>query len=322
MTRPNSIQQSGGQAKEASPGNAPAKAPVKQPARPRKVEVRSPIVGERHVGRFELLYRRPPTSARIAWVFVTSSGRCIGYPPNLPPTTGELLWSGARTMYEVDLGVHVTQIEAAPPSHGDKIAFHANIDLVWQVINPSKVVRAGIKDVGQAVSPFLLSRLRAVTRQYEIDASEKAEQAANDEFQDGTLGADFGLSLQVFVRLSMDESSLTYAAIQRKVEIYRDIIAQGDYNQFALQLAANPDDVDTVVRLLVNERDSHRQAVFDFVTRLLESDALDRWQIDDQVRTTLQWLRDSGYKVLTGTDQARVTSFGDNHRGPKAGGRA
>jgi hypothetical protein len=68
--------------------------------------------------------------------------------------------------------------------------------------------------------------------------------------------------------------------------------------------------------MLVAERDSHRQAVFDFVTRLLESDALDRWQIDDQVRTTLQWLRDSGYKVLAGSDEARRFSYGENHREP------
>ncbi len=312
MTEPRAIQRPGKGAPEKSDDENQRQRPV----RPQRPEFRNPIVNERQVSRFEFLYRRPPVSAQVARVFVSSSGHAVEYPPDKQPTTGELLWGGARTMYDIDTGVHVTQIEAAPPSHGDKVAFHASVDLVWRVVDPSKVVLNGVKDVGMTVSPFLLCRLRAVTRQYEIEAPEKAEKAANEEFDSANLGAEFGLSMRVFVRLSMDDSSLVHAAIQRKVEVFRDIIAAGDYNQFALQLAMNPHDVHTVVELLGKERDSHRQAVFDFVTRLLESDALDRWQIDDQVRITLQWLRDSGYKVLTGTDEARPVSFGENQREP------
>jgi hypothetical protein len=282
-------------------------------------EFRSPIVGERQVGRFEFLYRRLPVSARMARVLVSSSGQCVEYRPDRQPTTGELLWGGTRMVYDVDLGVHVARIEAAPPSRGDKVAFRATIDLIWQVTDASKVVLAGIDDVRQAVSPSLLYHLRSVTREHDIDASEDAEAAANKALDNESLGAEFGLSLQVFVRLTMDEPSLEHAAIRRRVDLFRTIIAAGDYDQFALQLALKPDDIETVVKLLVGERDSHRQAVFDFVTRLLESDALDRWQIDDQVRTTLQWLRDSGFKVLAGTDGTRAVSFGENYRKPPDG---
>lgn len=287
--------------------------------KPKPVGLRSPILAERTVGRLELLHRRLPVSARLARVFVTGNGRSIEYSPEKQPTTGELLWSGVRAVYDVDLGVHVTQIEASPPSHGDKIAFHAVVDLVWQVAKPAVTVRTGIQDVGRAVSPSLLRRLRAVTRGYEIEDSEMAEKAANEEFRDRTLGTEFGLTLEVFVRLAMDDSILHHAAIQRRVEVFKDIISAGDFNQFALQLAAKPDDVGIVVQMLVDERDTHRKAVFDFVTRLLESDALDRWQIDDQVRTTLQWLRESGYKVLAGSDEARTFSYGENHRKPASG---
>lgn len=283
-------------------------------SRPRPPRFRGPIVGERDVRRFELLYHRLPASARVARVFATSSGHQIVYWPDKQPTMGELLWSGIRTVYEVDLGVHVTQIVAAPPSQGDTTTFRAAIDVIWKVIDPSKVVLTGLGDVRQAVSPSLLHQLRAITRQYEIAELEKAEEAANGRLRHSTLGAEFGLTLEVFVRLAMDEASLDHAATQLKVEIFRRIISAGDFNQFALQLALNSSDISTVVKMLVDERDSHRQAVFDFVTRLLESDALDRWQIDDQVRTTLQWLRDSGYKVLAGSDEARKFSYGENHR--------
>jgi len=249
-------------------------------------------------------------------VAVTSSGRQVVYGADKQPTTGELLWSGVRAVYEVDLGVHVTQILDLPPSRGDQTAFCAAIDVIWQVVAPTKVVLTGLDDVARAISPSLLCQLRAITRQYEITELESAEEAANARLRRTTLGAEFGLSLEVFVRLAMDEASLKHADIQRKVELYRRIISAGDFNQFALELALQPSDIGTVVQMLVTERDSHRQAVFDFVTRLLESDALDRWQIDDQVRTTLQWLRDSGYKVLAGSDETRRFSYGENHREP------
>lgn len=282
-------------------------------------EFLNPVISEREVGRLELLYRRLSVSPRIARVLATSSGRCTEYRPDKQPTFGELIWGGVRTIYDVDLSTHTTQIDASPPSRGDTIAFLATVDLQWHVADPSMFVHTGIDNIKQAVAPALLSHLRAVTRQHDVDQLESAELAANKALTNealgkDALGAEFGLSVQAYVRLTMDESSLRHAAIQREVDLFRSIIASGDYDQFALQLALKPGTIDTVVKLLVDERDNHRKAVFDFVTRLLESDALDRWQIDDQVRTTLQWLRDSGYKVLTGTDETRRASFGENHR--------
>ncbi|MBB5850197.1 hypothetical protein ACFQ05_23590 [Amycolatopsis umgeniensis] len=280
----------------------------------------SPIISERRIKRFEFLYRRLPVTGRVAHVLVTSAGRRVVCRPEKHPTTGELLWSGYRMAYDVDLGVHVVQLEATSPSEGDKIAFRVSVDLIWTVESPEKVVSAGISDVRLALAPFVLQSLRMVTRKFKITESEDAEMAANARFRNCTLGARFGLSVEVFIRLAMDEPTLNHAAIQRKVELFREIVAAGDFHQAALQLALAPGDVSSVVGMLLQERDSHRQAVFDFVTRLLESDALDRWQIDDQVRTTLQWLRDSGYKVLTGSDEARKFSYGENHRASAAAG--
>jgi hypothetical protein len=309
MTQPEPEQQPAAEPEQPEP----VKKAEPQPP-PGPPEVRSPIVGERQVGRFEFLYRRLPVTARLARVLVTSSGRRVVYGPGKQPTTGELLWGGVRMVYDVDLGSHVTQIVAAPPSRGDKIAFRADIDVIWHVTDASAVVLAGVDDVRRITAPSLLCRLRAVTRRYEIADSKIAEEAANHELRNSTVGADLGLSLEVFIRLAMDEPTLNQAEIQREVDHFRKIIAAGDFNQFALQLAVKPGDVGTVVKMLADERDSHRKAVFNFVSRLLESDALDRWQIDDQVRTTLQWLRDSSHKVLAGTDEIRKFSYGENHR--------
>lgn len=307
------------EAEAPSPAQPERPRPDKQQAPNGKAarrEVRSPILRERRIKRFEFLYRRLPVTSRVAHVLVTSSGRRLVCRPEKQPTTGELLWGGYCTAYDVDLGVHVTQLVATSPSQGDKIAFRATLDLIWTVVSPEDVVLTGVDDVRIALAPFLLQGLRTVTRKFEITASKDAEAAANECFEGNTLGARFGLSVEVFIRLAMDEPTLNHAAIQRKVELFHDIVAAGDFHQFALQLALAPGDVSAVVGMLLQERDSHRQAVFDFVTSLLESDALDRWQIDDQVRTTLQWLRDSGYKVLAGSDEARKFSFGENDRAP------
>jgi hypothetical protein len=52
--------------------------------------------------------------------------------------------------------------------------------------------------------------------------------------------------------------------------------------------------------------------VCEFITSLLESDVLDRWQLDDQVRVLLQWMGVSINRVLTGTDGARPDPFADS----------
>src|SRR4051812_46657765 len=86
---------------EKTPVAHPERPPIKENNPPGPPEFRSPIIAERQVGRFEFLYRRPPVSARVARVFVTSSGRRMVYGPDNQPTTGELLWSGIRAMYDV-----------------------------------------------------------------------------------------------------------------------------------------------------------------------------------------------------------------------------
>ncbi|RKT69296.1 hypothetical protein DFJ66_2504 [Saccharothrix variisporea] len=225
-----------------------------------------------------------------------------------------------RTVYEVDLGIHVSTVEAHLPSRGDKIYFNATVDLEWKVADPAQVVRAGVTDVRKVLSPRLLARLRAVTRRFDIADAAQAENCANEELDDDSLGADCGLWVRPHVRLAMDDTSLGQSDIQRKVDHFRTIIAEGDFDQFALQLTLKPQDIDSVVKVLVDERDSRLRATFDFMNRLLESDALDRWQIDDQVRTALQMAQESIFRVLTGSGQPRLIPSGEAIREPVTSG--
>ncbi|WP_158891107.1 hypothetical protein [Amycolatopsis anabasis] len=279
----------------------------------------APIVGEHHVGRFEFFYRRPPVKAWTARVFVQASGRCLVFMPDRQPTTRELLWSGIRTMYEIDLAYRHLAFEIDLPSTGDAFAFQARVDMQWRVTDPLLVVRDGITDIRRVLLPSLLADLRRATRRCRIADAEKAECEANREVADDALSRRHGLWTKVFVRLRMDDQWRRNVRLEAQVGVYRAIIAMGDLNQFALQLAQNPKDVEPVVRALASERDLHRREVFDFIARLIESEALDRWEIDDQVREALRWLKDSIHRVISGTDEARQFSAGPEGNGSPPG---
>ena len=62
--------------------------------------------------------------------------------------------------------------------------------------------------------------------------------------------------------------------------------------------------------MLIKERDSHRHETVGFVTKLIESGAIERWEVEDQVRTVLQWLQEATNRVITGTDETRRASLG------------
>jgi hypothetical protein len=288
----------------------------------------NPILAERPVRRFELLHRRSEIKAQVALVLVTARGDHHVYAPKQQPTIGEFIWKNTRTLYEVDMGLHQTRIEAKLPSAGDAFPFHAVVDVHWRVQEPSKIVTDGITDVREVLEPALLAQLHGVTRKYEIEQVAEAEQDAQDKLKDQPVGVEFGLWTSVFPRLLMDESSRHYFSrvrgIKRDTEVenlaqelrilkeqhnnvlldgrirsYRAIIAAGDLDQFALQLAQNPDDVQSVVAMIKDERDTNRRQWVDFITRLFESGAIDRWEIDDQVKSVLQWLKDTTHRVIT-----------------------
>jgi hypothetical protein len=269
----------------------------------------APIVGEHHFGRFQLLHRRTLARPWVASVFVHAGGRLAVFARDKQPTTGELLWGGYRSLFEVDLSLRRLGLEITLPSAGDAFVFRADVDVQWRVTDPALVVGAGITDIRKVVVPLLLDGLRQATRSMQASDVEVAEKMANAQFGRDWLVEEYGLWTNVLVRLRMDDQKESNVRLASEVRAFKTLIEGGDLDQFALQLAQHPEQVEPVVRQLVAERDTHRREVCDFITRLLESDALDRWQIDDQVRVALQWMGVSINRVLTGTDAARPFPF-------------
>ncbi|WP_370962220.1 hypothetical protein [Amycolatopsis sp. cg9] len=300
----------------------PARAPepnwredAKQEAAPEE-EVRTvepsnvkPLVGEYRIGRLDFLVRRAPARPWIALVFVHKDGTMTTFRDGKQPTVAQLLWGGFRSQYEVDMSLRRLTLAITLPSAEDVFVFRAAVDVQWRVVAPELVVRGGLTDIRRVLVPQLLEGLRQETRTLQAGHVESAEKAAGARFGPDWLAAEHGLWTNVLVRLRMDKQTEHNLRLASEVQAFKTLIEGGDIDQFALQLAQNPQQVAPVVQALVKERDTHRRQVFDFITNLLASDALDRWQIDDQVRVTLEWLKVSINRVISGTDEARQLSF-------------
>ncbi|MEV6829907.1 hypothetical protein [Amycolatopsis sp. NPDC051102] len=278
-----------------------------------------PVLGAYRVGRLDFLVRRAPARPWTATVFVHKNGAMTTFRDGKQPSVLQMLWGGFRSQYDVDLSLRRLTLGVTLPSAGDAFVFRAAVDVQWRVVDPERVVRGGITDVRPILVPQLLEGLRQETRSLQIGDVVSAEKAAAERFRPGWLEAEHGLWTKVLVRLRMDKQAEHNLRLASEVQAFKTLIEGGDIDQFALQLAQNPQQVAPVVEALVKERDTHRKQVFDFVNNLLESDALDRWQIDDQVRVTLEWLKVSINRVISGTDEARQLTFTGTP--PPPGGR-
>jgi len=235
-------------------------------------------------------------------------------------------------LYEVGTCGHWTSLKFDLPSRAEAFSFHALVNVEWWVTDSTKVVKNGVKDIREALSPPLNSRLSAITRQFDVEDTAAAEAKALESLTDQPIGEEYGLCSRVSLRMQMDEPTVAHEAairqvrreikleletqelrllreestttlITKRVERYRNIILNGDYDQFALQLAQNPHEVATVVQMLHDERHDKRRNVTDFVIRLLDSGAIERYEVEDQLRVALGWLKENIDTVFRGPEQ-------------------
>lgn len=246
--------------------------------------------------------------------------------PTGRPSKAEILWGGA-TLYEVDLGLNHTVAEFPLPSSDRLISFMATADIEWRVVDQAQVVGDNLRDVRAALVPLLRGRLRAVTREFSTTDVSAADDAVNTAIENWEPGRPYGLKTRFTIGLTADPQSTEHAAARMKLrqqieiedlehqvkdrsdrhererqrarlDVYRTIIAAGNIEQFALQLARKPDDVRAVMQLAREERSEERRELTDFLTKLLSSGAIDRWDIEDQVREALTWLAESTQRTV------------------------
>jgi hypothetical protein len=140
-------------------------------------------------------------------------------------------------------------------------------------------------------------------------------------------GAEYGLWSRIIAHLSMDEAAtehrakmakLTWAIEEEKaaqalrllqeqhqqqitadrLDTYRQIIAAGGTERFALQLAENPGDIAAIEKIIRDEQRLSRRDTIDFVSHMVDSGVIERWQVNDEVKAALAWLREATARVI------------------------
>lgn len=165
----------------------------------------------------------------------------------------------------------------------------------------------------------------------DVTAPAGIQQAMREATDLGCLGAEYGLWTRAITHLMLDEAAtehrtkmikLNWAieeeeAEQRlrilknknqqnitaaRVAVYREIVAAGDVERFALRLASHPDEISAITAIIREDQLTSRRDTIDFISHMVDSGVVERWEVSDQVREALEWLRDATARVVTDKD--------------------
>ena len=154
------------------------------------------------------------------------------------------------------------------------------------------------------------------------------QQAMQKAIKAGCLGANYGLWTSAITHLTLDQAATEHNAKMMKLKwaleeeeaehglrviknqneqkitaeritVYREIIASGDVERFALRLANHPDEVSAVTEIIREDQLTRRQDTIDFIKHMVDSGVVERWEVSDQVREALEWLREATARVVT-----------------------
>lgn len=201
-------------------------------------------------------------------------------------------------------------------------------------------------DQRAAAEEEISARLGA--RPVDVTNSDSIQQAMDDALGNDRLGAEYGLWTRVVAELTLDEAALEHNARmtqytraiaeenvqqqlrvlqeenQRKImadriAVYREIVAAGDREAFAMQLALHPTDITAVAKILKDEELSSRRETIDFVAHMVDSNVIERWEVSDQAREALQWLKAATARVIRERNQQPASEVRQGRGEPVAG---
>ena len=174
----------------------------------------------------------------------------------------------------------------------------------------------------------------------DITAPTGIEQAMREAADRECLGAEYGLWTRAIAHLRLDKAATEHNAkmmqlkwaieeeeaqqrlrvlqnrnqqsiTAERMEIYRKIIAAGDVDRFALRLSNHPDEISDITAIIREDQLTRRRDTIDFISRMVESGVVERWEVSDQVREALAWLSDATARVVTDPEH-RSTETGQS----------
>jgi hypothetical protein len=162
----------------------------------------------------------------------------------------------------------------------------------------------------------------------DVTAPAGIQQAMREAAERECLGAEYGLWTRVITHLALDKAAtehnakmmkLNWAIEEEKAEqelrvlknqneqeimaeriaVYREIVAAGDAERFALRLASNPGDIAAINAIIRDDQLKSRHDTIEFITEMVKSDVVERWEVSDQVKVALEWLKEATARVVT-----------------------
>ena len=193
------------------------------------------------------------TTPNIAVVYATAGGR-LGYFDGRPMTWKEQLTSSYKLRYDVDMSDHRRRghtVGPPLPARGDYHFFIATVDVGLRVHDPLEVVRRNVTDPLHVVYSHLADRFRTITRQYDIEKSEDAENAIVDNLRHETPLAEGITIFRVSPRLLPDEQAARY--LQDKEAAERRLLTNRAQHLVALEDAEHRGEMELLDRDLQSQ---------------------------------------------------------------------
>ncbi|WP_194895399.1 SPFH domain-containing protein [Catenulispora pinisilvae] len=99
--------------------------------------------------------------------------------------------------------------------------------------------------------------------------------------------------------LRMLQEQNNQQVLENRTRFYREAFTSGDIERAVLQVAQNPEELTAVAQVVREQELAGQRLTIDFVNKLLEEGAIERWQVNDQAKAALDWLRQSTSAVFT-----------------------
>lgn len=215
-----------------------------------------------------------------------------------------------HTVCEIALGTYETTLKMELPAKGGASFFQVEIDIHWTVTDPHLAATEVVTDVAKRLTAPILERLREVSSDFPVAEAEQANRAITSHCAGGRwgdLGSDLGLRVRLYVRMRMDDRTITHMDDIREAhasaevtrvhqEKFRAMLQGGELDQLSYMLAAEPE---AAKDFLEKIRQEGRQDEKDRVDRLF--DMVDSGQIQsNELETQALALLNRGRRPVQG----------------------
>jgi len=126
-----------------------------------------------------LLSERPRALPGQALVLVGKGGMVVLY-PDRAATTGEAVWGGYDTVYEVDMGHKEIAFTCSAPAEGGDVAFQVNFSAGYRVNDPGAVIERRIEDPEPIIKRVVTDAISQVTARFDIEKVQDASAAVRE----------------------------------------------------------------------------------------------------------------------------------------------